>query len=92
MRYLGNGIGHQATNHLHGTASSQICDPDPEEVGDDSDSDKPEESGEDSDLMPSDEDDDYGYNHNKLMEMDEQESDKVDGIDEDDDWESMYMD
>ena len=90
MRYLGNGIGHRATNHLHVGASSQNCNTDPE-VAVDEDFELEEFSdGTESEVMLSDEDDDYGYNHNKLMEK-ELESDE-DGEDDSDDRDSMYMD
>lgn len=44
----------------------------------------------------SDDDDDYGYNHNRLIHEDDSDNDTdgipVGEIDEEYDWESMYMD
>ena len=84
MRYLGNGIGHRATNHI---PSSQSCNTNPEVAVDDSEDSGLNEfqradisDGTESEAL-SDEDDDYGYNHNKLMEK-ELESDEA-GEDED---------
>lgn len=96
MRYLGNGIGHRATNHLHvGAISQNDCNSYPEvAVDEDSDLDELEEEFSDtteSEALLSDEDDDYGYNHNKLMEK-ELESDEAGEDGEDDDCDSMYMD
>ena len=94
MRYLGNGIGHRATNHLHVCASTQNCNTDPDvTVDEDSGLDELEDisDGAESETMLTDEDDDYGYNHNKLMEK-ELESDEAGEDGDDDDRDSMYMD
>ena len=100
MRYLGNGIGHRATNHIHfddvidsQSSSDSSADSEPGAVEDNSDMDVDElnDSGNDGELEEaiSDEDDDYGYNHNRLIH----EDDENDGeSEEDDDWDSMYTD
>jgi len=114
MRYLGNGIGHRATNHIHfddintghsiSNSSAELGEVDENsdvdhvgELNEISDSD-----GNDGDLEEtiSNEDDDYGYNHNRLIHEDEEWDTDGPGMgenfelndDDEDDWESMYMD
>ena len=111
MQYLGNGIGHQATNHIHfddtvcSNSSAELAQPG--EVDENSDVESDSDAGElnlndleflddDNDgvleEMISNGDDDYGYNHNRLMHEDEEWD--IDGIGENDEGsegESMYL-
>lgn len=109
MRYLGNGIGHRSTNHIqfkdiNAGASSLNSSAEVGEVDENSESDHDvgmselEDGSNDGEIEEtmSDEDDDYGYNHNRLIHEDESDED-IDGIpvgeiDEENDWDSMYMD
>jgi hypothetical protein len=112
MRYLGNGIGHRSTlnvhfNNINAGPSSLNSSAEVGEVDENSESDDDvgmgelegvSDGGSDGEIeeIMSDEDDDYGYNHNRLIHEDNSDDD-TDGIpvgenDEEYNWESMYMD
>ena len=90
MRYLGNGIGHRATNHFEPTASNEHLT----RMDEDDDTDPERDLAfknrdiSDTDDEVNDEEDDYGYNHNQLIMADGCEEDE----EEEDEWESMYVD
>ena len=107
MRYLGNGIGHWATNHIHfdntvhssSNSSAELAQPGEVNENSDVESDVGElneflDDHNDRVLeeMISNGDDDYGYNHNRLMHEDEEWD--IDGMGENDEGlegESMYL-
>ena len=102
MWYLGNGNGHRVTNHITNFDDVNIQVANFSAVAELGEID--ESSRSDSNVI-SDEDDDYGYNHNRLIHEDEEWDTMTDGLGgndcgmgendeevEDDDWESMYMD
>ncbi|KAF8914342.1 hypothetical protein CPB84DRAFT_1862974 [Gymnopilus junonius] len=93
MRYLGNGIGHRATNHLHFEKCTS------EETGDlDDDAEVDSIDGDELEEIPSDEEDDFGYNHNGLKAQEDMDTDEDEVLGgnadevQDDDWDSMYVD
>ena len=88
MCYLGNGIGHRATNHFELTASNKHPTWMDEDDDTDPDCDLAFKNISETDNEVNDEEDDYGYNHNQLIMADGCKEDE----EEEDEWESMYVD